>query len=146
MPELEQDSTNPPPPPRDPLFEDPPPLHDPDSWEAFPVFRETFLMYVTPLGYSTALRVIGQMLYDLVLEPPIEWPEWGESATRREMRAAAADLRHVQGFLASIGQERKVSSLSTGDKKLSKFAGDTARVLNQIANRIERKLAKEAAS
>jgi hypothetical protein len=35
---------------------------------------------------------------------------------------------------------------STGDKKLSKFAGDTARALNQIDNRIERKLAKGAAS
>jgi hypothetical protein len=58
------------------------------------------------------------------------------------MRAALADMRHSVGFLASIGKDRKLSSLSPGDHKLSKFAGDTARTLNQIANGIERRLAK----
>jgi hypothetical protein len=138
MPELTEESTSPP--------VAVPPAVDPESWEAFPVFRESFLMYVTPLPYSGALRLVGQMLYDLVLEPPEEWPGWGESTTRREMRAAAADLRHVQGFLGGIGKERQVASLSPGDVKLSRYASSAARMLNRIANTIENRLAKEEAA
>ena len=142
MPELEQDSTSPPSPSA--VI----PLVHPDDWEDFAVFRESFLMYFTAPGLNTALREGAEQFFALLLEHSGAkgWPEWEESSTRTELRAAVADLRHLQGFLASIGKERKVSSLSTGDKKLSKFAGDTARALNQIANRIERKLAQGAAS
>jgi len=68
-----------------------PPAANPDRWESFPVFRETFLMYVTPIGYYAALRATGEMLYSLLLETPAEWPGWEESATKTEMRAAALD-------------------------------------------------------
>src|SRR6476661_6795604 len=96
-----------------------PPAIDPASWEDFPAFRETFLMYVTPPGYSTALRAMGEMLYSLLLDSPAEWPGWVESSTRTEMRAAVADLRHIQGFLASVGRERETSSLDSEDAYLS---------------------------
>jgi hypothetical protein len=142
MPELNQNSSSPPSPSA--VI---PAVH-PDSWEDFAVFRESFLMYFTAPGLNTALRTAAENFFSLLLEHSGAegWPEWEESSTRTELRAAVADMRHLQGFLASIGKERHISSLSTGDKKLSKFAGDTARVLNQIANRIERKLAKGAAS
>jgi hypothetical protein len=74
-----------------------------------------------------------------------DWPAWPESSTRTEMRAAVADLRHLQGFLASIGQERRVSSLDPGDAKLSKHASQVARLLKQVGDTIERKLAKGGA-
>ena len=63
------------------------------------------------------------MLYSLVLETPTEWPGWTESATRTEMRAAAADLRHLQGFLGAVGREQDVSSLGPEDAYLSTIAG-----------------------
>jgi hypothetical protein len=140
MPELIHDSSSPP-------VAVIPFVH-PDAWEDFAVFRESFLMYFTAPGLNTALRGAAENFFTLLLEHSggEGWPPWEESSTRTELRAALADLRHSVGFLASVGKERHLSSLSTGDKKLSKFASDTARVLNQIANGIERKLAKGAAS
>jgi hypothetical protein len=158
MPELVQESSSPPIaapppippgapviPPEQPPADTPPgelPIFDPDSWEDFPVFRETFLMYVTPPGYSSALRSAGEMLYSLLLETPSEWPGWTESTTRTELRAAAADLRHLEGFLASIGTEHQVASLSIEDAWLSKMAAKLAPRLGGIAAKIEMKLSE----
>jgi hypothetical protein len=118
-----------------------PPAADPDAWETLPAFRETFLMYVTPPGYAAALRGVGEMLYSLMLEAPTEWPGWAESSTRTEMRAAAADLRHLQGFLASVGRERETSSLDAEDAYLSNVAARLARQIGHAAEGIERELA-----
>lgn len=111
------------------------------DWEELPCFRETFMMYITPQGYATAFRRLGEMLYSLVLETPAEWPGWTESATRTELRAAAADLRHMQGFLRSVGREREVSSLDAEDAYLSLIAGKLAPQLGKLAGWIERELA-----
>jgi hypothetical protein len=82
----------------------------------------------------------------MLLEVYDRWPAWPESSTRMEMRAAVADMRHLQGFLASVGIERRVSSLAPEDHKLSKHAAELARVLNKLANGIERRLAKQGAA
>jgi hypothetical protein len=118
-----------------------PPTVDPETWERFPAFRETFLMYVTPTGYAEAIRTTGEMLYSLMLEAPATWPGWAESSTRTEMRAAAADLRHLQGFLASVGRERQTSSLDPEDAYLSNVAARLARQIGHAAEGIERELA-----
>jgi hypothetical protein len=122
----------------------PPPVHppaaDPDSWEKLPAFRQTFLMYVTPPGFAAALQGLGEMLYSLILDTPTEWPGWTESATRTELRAAAADLRHLQGFLGAVGREKEVSSLSPEDAYLSLIAGKLSRQLGRAAGWIEREL------
>ena len=89
---------------------------------------------------------MGALLYDVALENAPDWPDWPESATRAELRAVAADLRHASGILASIGQERRVSSLAPGDVRLSKHASGVARIVCKIANSIERRLAKETPS
>jgi hypothetical protein len=132
MPELTPESSSPPP---------APPSLDPDAWETLPAFRETFLMYVTPPGYAAALRTMGEMMYSLLLETPTEWPGWPESSTRTEMRAAAADLRHLQGFLRSVGRERDVSSLDAEDAYLSMIAGKLSRQIDRMASWIEGELA-----
>jgi hypothetical protein len=97
-------------------------------------------MYVTPPGYVAALQTMGEMLYSLMLESPTEWPGWTESATRTEMRAALADLRHLQGFLASVGREREASSLDPEDAYLSGIAARLARQIGHAASGIEREL------
>jgi hypothetical protein len=127
---------NPPVPDADPI----PPTFDPNAWETFPAFRETFLALVTPPGYADALRKTGEMMYSLLLESPVEWPGWTESATRTEMRAALADLRHLQGFLASVGRERELSSLDAEDAYLSTLAAKLARQLRVVGDGIEREL------
>jgi hypothetical protein len=132
MPELTPDSSSPP---------AAPPAIDPATWEDFPAFRETFLMYITPPGYAAAIRKAGEMLYSLLLDTPAEWPGWTESSTRTEMRAAMADLRHLQGFLASVGREREVSSLDPEDAYLSNIAAKLSRQIGHATDGIERELA-----
>jgi hypothetical protein len=158
MPELAQDCIpTPAPPPIPPGLppirpwdpDDPPaipPIIDPREWEDYPIFRETFLLYVSEPRFNAALRMAGEMFFTMLLECYGDWPEWPESSTRTELRAAVADLRHLQGFLANVGQERHSSTLSPGDIRLSRHASRVARLLNQVATTIERKLAKEGAA
>ncbi|HEY0511251.1 MAG TPA: hypothetical protein VGH73_05070 [Thermoanaerobaculia bacterium] len=131
MPELTPDSSSPP---------AVPPAIDPATWEDFPAFRETFLMYITPPGYAAAIRKAGEMLYSLLLETPASWPGWPESSTRVELRAAVADLRHLQGFLRSVGHERRLSSLDAEDAFLSRLAAKLAPQLGKLAGWIEDEL------
>jgi hypothetical protein len=114
---------------------------DPAAWEDYPAFRETFLMYFTPPGYAGALRTVGEMLHTMILENYTPWPGWPESSTRTELRAAVADLRHLQGFLASVGRERELSSLDPEDAYLSNTAARLARQIKHAADGIERELA-----
>jgi hypothetical protein len=139
MPELAVQST-PPPPDASPL----PPALDPSAFEDFPVFRETFLLYVTEPHFAAALREVGEWLFAMVLECYGEWPPWRESATRTELRAALADARHLEGFLASVGREHDLSSLSFEDIALSQFAERQAREVARIADRIEEELGEWA--
>jgi hypothetical protein len=117
-----------------------PPVIDPNAWEDFACFRESFLMYFTPPGYSAALRTVGEMLHTMILENYRPWPGWPESSTRTEMRAALADLRHLQGFLASVGREKELSSLDPEDAYLSNTAARLARQIRHAADGIEREL------
>jgi hypothetical protein len=119
-----------------------PPVLDPAAWEEFPVFRETFLMYITPPGYAAALRKVGEMLFTMILESYDPWPGWPESSTRTELRAAVADLRHLEGFLAALGREHVVSSLTREDERLSRFAARQVAVVARIARRIEEELVR----
>jgi len=121
-----------------------PPVIDPAAWEDFAVFRETFLMYLTPPGYAAALRKVGEMLLTMILENYNPWPGWPESSTRTELRAAVADLRHLEGFLGAVGREHAISSLTEADARLSRFAARQAAEVARIADRIETELAKPA--
>ncbi len=157
MPELvPQSSAAPAPPPMPPgLLPIPPevdrsapvpPVFQPAAWEDYPVFRETFMIYVSEPELNRAIRTAGDYFFGMLLECYGDWPEWPENSTRWELRAAVADLRHLSGFLASVGQARRVVHLSKGDARLARFASGMARVLCRIANAIECKLAKESAS
>ena len=137
MPELTSESSSPP--------ATVPATIDPAAWEDFPVFRESFLMYISEPAFNVSLRTAGEHFFTMLLEHYDRWPAWQETSTRTELRAAVADMRHLQGFLASIGKERRLSSLDPGDAKLSKHASQVARLLKQVADTIERKLAKGAA-
>ena len=140
MPDLVQDSTlsldTPTVPPAAP------PVIDPTLWEDFPVFRESFLMYISDPHFNASLRTAAEYFFSMVLEMYQGWPQWQESSTRTEFRAGIADLRHLQGFMASVGKERHLSSLDEGDRKLSKHAARVARLLKQVADTMELKLAK----
>lgn len=109
---------------------------NPPPWEDHAAFRSTFLLYFTENGHRAALEAIGEMLYDMALEAK-GWPAWEESATRAELRAVAADLRHAQGFLWSVGEEQKNVSLDSEDVRLAIMAAEWSRMVGRIAKVIE---------
>lgn len=114
-----------------------PPRIAPAAWEDYPAFRETFLMYFTEPPANAALREVGRLIHDLVLEHYHHWPAWPESVTATELRSALADLRHLEGYLEAVGRERKAAELADADTTLSRLAGRLARELAGIADEIE---------
>ncbi len=120
-----------------------PPRILPPSWEDFPAFRETFLLYFTERPTNAALRVVGRMLHELVLEYCHHWPDWSDGVTRTELRAALADLRHLEGYLGTVGREHETASLSDADTSLSRLAARQAVELARIAEEIELAIGRE---
>jgi hypothetical protein len=120
-----------------------PPRIAPAAWEDYPSFRETFLMYFTEAPANAALRIFGRLFHELVLEFYHHWPEWPESVTTTELRAALADLRHLEGFLAAVGREHEGAALTDEDTALSLLAGRLAGELAGIAEEIEAAIRKE---
>lgn len=112
MPELTEESTPPtvaPPPTPEPPGDDPPdappsipPIIDPARFEDFPVLRETFMLYVTDPEANATLRGTALLFFDLILHFWGDWPDPPEGMLRASLRAAVADLRAVQGFLAEL--------------------------------------------
>ena len=152
MPELTPQSTTPaeslPPTPSltEPPADDPPeappaipPIIDPAMFESFPAFRETFLLYFPDPGANDALRAVGELLYDMVLEYWQHWPDHPEGLIRAQLRAAVADLRHLQGFLAELATAED-GSPTPHEAHLCRVAGDVSRDLATVADRVEKEL------
>jgi hypothetical protein len=117
-----------------------PPTIDLAAWEDFPVFRETFLLYITDPVYNAALRIFGRLLHELVLEYYRHWPNWLEGVTATELRAAVADLRHLEGYLGAVGREHEEASLTEPEMALSRLAARQSGELTRIADEIEQAL------
>jgi hypothetical protein len=72
--------------------------------------------------------------------PPTSGPE---GTVTTELRAALADLRHLQGFLGAVGQEEETASLAQGDTYLSRLAARQAVELARIGDQIEQAIGGE---
>jgi hypothetical protein len=132
-------------PDRDESTPAPIPRIDPALWEEHEGFRETLLLHFTEPAANATLRQLGTLLFNLALECSGSWPRHPEGTTGSELRAAVADLRHLQGFLGAVGREHVVSSLGSRDSALSQFALRQAHEVEAIADRIENELAERAA-
>jgi hypothetical protein len=118
-----------------------PPVLDPDCWEDFEGFRETFLLNFSDPRDNAALRAVGRVLYHLVLEAAHVMPGLPEGWVRAHIRAAVADLRFLQGFLSFVGDEQQISSdLAAGEEDLCRTVARKARSLGRIADAIEAEL------
>ncbi len=120
------------------------PRIDPARFEEHEGFRETLLLHFTEPKTNSTLRDLGLLLFDLALECSGSWPDHLEGTIRSELSAALADLRHLEGFLASVGREHIVSSLDFEGTALSQFAARQALEVERIANRIEEELGQWA--
>jgi hypothetical protein len=120
------------------------PRIDPALWEEGEGFRETLLLYYTDPEANETLRRFGSLLFNQALEGSESAPHHPEGATRSELRAALADLRHLEGFLSAVGREHVLSSLTSADEVLSLFAERQAVELSRIADEIEESLGESA--
>ncbi len=147
MPELTPKSTPPPdlpiPAHDGPPEDDPPaaipPIIDPKSFEEYPTFRETFLLYFTDVHANAATRAFGKLLHELILEFWRFWPDHPEGIFRASLRAAIADLRHVQGSLLEwTGPDATLQT--PHEEYLARLVGEVARELGALGDRLEAEL------
>jgi hypothetical protein len=116
-----------------------PPIIDPERFEDFSVFRETFLHFVSGAAANATLRAFGDLLYDLILEFWQYWPPQPEGAVQAGIRAAVADLRHVQGFLSKGPAASYETPL---DAHLTRVGSEVALEVGKQADRLERDLSR----
>jgi hypothetical protein len=62
------------------------------------------------------------------------------TATHEEVRAAAADLRYLQGFLGSVARSGEEAALPAADAALAALAARQARVVADVAEALEHAL------
>ena len=111
-------------------------MSQPPQWEQTPGFRETTLSFF-PSEEAAALRRIGKLMHYLITEADLRDEEMErESPTRRELRAALADLRHLQSYLAEIGGKTETTSLEKADIRLALYADEAAKGLARMVDRL----------
>ena len=93
--------------------------------------RETTLICIDAPEDREAVRQVGRLLYNLAVETT-RFPG-KESSTRTKMRAAAADLRFIEGFLRSVRRSADETSLAPPDNRLAHFAAYLARKIGALA-------------
>jgi hypothetical protein len=127
-------STSTPPPPSGPAVS--PPVIDPERFEDYPTFRETFLLMFTDAKANAALRSFGVLLHEMVLEFWGHWPNHPEGLFSAEMRSAVADLRCVQGALQEwTGPGNPVDT--EHERRIAEVAAEVARGIGKLATRLE---------
>jgi len=122
-------------PPPDPILPVTPPSVFPAPWRTGHTFSECFLLYVQEEAVRDLLRVVGCALFDAFLNASL--PEFPGGVTVAELRAALADLRHLQGYLAGVGREHEEAPLTEPETVLSQFAARQAIELARVADEIE---------
>jgi hypothetical protein len=115
-----------------------PPHITAEKWEGFPCFRESFLVYFTESNSNEALRFVGNLLYDMVLQYWEHWPKHPEGWVPSFVRAALADLRHLEGLLAAFGHESP--DAGTRDARLCLRAVEASVAIRAVADRLETEL------
>jgi hypothetical protein len=123
-----------PPPPADPAVS--PPVIDPERFEDFMTFRETFLVYFPDAKANDRMRGFGHLLFEMVLETWGQWPDHPEGIFPNELRAAVADLRHVQGAMSSWCGPA-FSRSSEYEIRLAEVGKAVALAIGELAGRLE---------
>lgn len=113
---------------------------DPGRFEDFPTFRETFLSVFTEPTYNTALRVVGNLIFELALEYRGQWPDHPEGVIRSDLRALVADLRVIQGHLESLADPGNVSPNNAQEESHLAMAGRIATDVRHAADTLEQEL------
>jgi hypothetical protein len=114
-----------------------PPIIDPDAFERFEGWRETTLAVFTEPTANATLRAFAEFIYTVCLEYSHYWPPEPEGSFRHQCRAAVADLRHLQGYLAMLDQARVDASLTEDSERISAVCGRLSPRVKKIADALE---------
>jgi hypothetical protein len=117
-----------------------PPTVNPARFEDFPAFRETFLAIFTDPGYNAALRDVGNLVFEMALEYRGYWPDQPEGHIRSELRSLVADLRVIEGHLASIGNPEMTSPNSAQEEQHARVSARLAVEVRGVVNVLESEL------
>jgi hypothetical protein len=117
-----------------------PPVIDPTAYERHEGLRETTLAYFTDPEDNAALRHVGDMLYTMALEMVRFWPKEPEGIFFHQCRAAVADLRHLQGYIAMLDGQRREASLTEAEERVSAVCGKLFPRVQKIADKLEEAL------
>lgn len=125
------------------LTDSTPPPSSASKWEPYEGFRFTFLLHF-PLAEGEALQKVAQLLYDAVLGKPRphDLPEQDGPWMLWEVRTALAEMHYLEGYLGSIYEAHRLSSLSPAEERLSKLAGGVASDLEDVIHTFSESLAK----
>ena len=126
-----------PPPPDGPAVS--PPVIDPERWEDFPCFREIFLVMFTDARANDAMRRFGLLQYEMAIETWGQWPDHREGIFPAELRAAVADMRHVQGAMSSWCGPG-FSNTGEYEIRLAEVGKAVALAVGELADRLETEL------
>ncbi|HEX4965996.1 MAG TPA: hypothetical protein VF173_34620 [Thermoanaerobaculia bacterium] len=125
-----------PPPPSPPGRAVSPPVIDPERFEDFPCFRETFCVYFPDATANARLRGFGHLLFEMVLETWGQWPDHPEGIFPNELRAAVADMRHLQGAMSSWCGPA-FSPSSEYESRVAGVGAEIALAIGELADRLE---------
>jgi hypothetical protein len=111
------------------------PRIQPDGFEDFEVFRETFLARVDDPVHNEACRSFARFFYELSLLEPGYWPLTWTDHTAHLLRAVLADLRYLQGYLGDLdsGVERE----SERHEALCRLAARFSEKIGELADELE---------
>jgi hypothetical protein len=116
-----------------------PPIIEPEDFENFPTFRETFLAFIVDPGANAIFRGLGELLFNFILDYWEHWPDQPEGELRANLRAAVADMRHVQGYLTQLAGPHNAYD-SAHEEHLAGVGGDVACEIAKLVGRIEGEL------
>jgi hypothetical protein len=137
MHELTQKSIPPTPPPSSPPDRAvSPPIINPERFEDFMAFRETFLVYFPDAKANARIRGFGDLLFEMVLETWEHWPDHSEGIFPAELRAAVADMRHLQGAMSSWCGLAFTGSTEY-EIRLAGVGASIALAIGELADRLE---------
>jgi hypothetical protein len=96
------------------------------------------------LEEQAALQKVAQLLYDAVLEKPrpVDLPEQTAPWMLWEVRTALSEMHYLEGYLGTIFDAHRLSSLSPAVEKLSKMAGGIASDLEDVIRTFTQELRK----
>lgn len=112
-------------------------------WDPAEAFRETFLCHFGRRRDATALRRIGELLFDAVTEVPANRAGRDTWSAPVQLRAALVDLRYLQADCEWLVRHDQAMKLKPREHRLCLFAGELGEAIRTLAGALEQKLAEQ---